>query len=701
MSATPRHKGSGPKPRQEPDPDRELVLVLERVRLRARLRAAWLRHVWTKEGEPGGRFGVTHAEADAVISDADSPAAEAAWVAGEAPLARVRRRLAAVEAGLAKNSGGRLALLDRLFGFTAGDMDLLHGCLAAAADPGITRLYAYLQDHSSRAYMTEELAVRLFGYRRSVPWGTDSAPFRWELIAERDAGPGEPRILSLDPQIRDWIAGRHELDRTLVGIAQLHAPRTPLHRWPVRRVSDFLIRAATEDGPVPVRVIVRGSRGTGRRTLAATVASEVGLHLLAVDAEAIEERHWGHVFLRAQRQAYLDVTALAWHGGNLSRRVWPKYPLPFPVQFVILEQGEVLPSVDGVVDYAVEMPPLTAEDRQRLWQEYLPASADWPPSHLTTVSDRYQGTAGEIVAAAKTGVATPQGAADALRTTGRGRLGELAQHLECPFTWDDLIVSDHVRATLADFVFEAGARGAFWEQPRPRRMFPQGRALIALLAGDPGVGKTMAAQVIAAALGLDLYRIDLSAVISKWVGETSQNIDRLLRRAAEGNVVLLFDEADALYSKRTTEMRDAQDRYVAMDTAHLMVAIENYSGVVVLSTNLKNNIDPAFLRRVRYVVDFARPDASQRVTIWSKVVTALAGEARAQTLEPDLQRLATAVDATGSQLKYAVLSATFMAARRGAPLAADDLVRGLNRELAKEGRVVSTREQGRLLGHAV
>src|SRR6185295_11737028 len=186
-----------------------------------------------------------------------------------------------------------------------------------------------------------------------------------------------------------------------------------------------------------------------------------------------------------------------------------------------------------------------------------------------------------------------------------------------------------------------------------RRLFPQGRGLIALLAGDPGVGKTMAAQVIAAQLGpLDLYRIDLAAIVSKWVGETSQNIDRLLRRAAEMNVVLLFDEAEAIYSKRSTEMRDAQDKYVAMDTAHLMVAIENYSGIVLLSTNLKNNIDPAFLRRLRYVVDFPRPDAAQRLEIWRRVVTGLAGEAAWPALASHVRRLAEQVDVTGSQIKY-------------------------------------------------
>jgi adenylate kinase family enzyme len=674
--------------------------VLERVRLRGRLRAAWLRHLWTLEGEPGGKFGVTHAEADAVMDDRDAPDKEATWLAGHAGIAKTRARLVTLEANPARTPGAQLSALDQRFGLGPGGMDLLHGCLAHAVDPGIGRLYAYLQDHASRTYLTEDLAVRLFGHGRTVPWTADSGIFRWELIAQHEIGPGEPRALLLDPQIRDWVLGRHELDRLLVGMARLHAVRAPLRRWPIQPAVELLKETLGDERRRPARVVVRGVRGSGRRTFAAAVAAELGLHLLTVDADAVDDRVWPGTFLRAQRQAYLDVTALAWSGESLSRRAWRRDPQPFPVQFLILEPGQAVPPLDGAVEHAVEMPPLTAAERERLWREHAPVVATWPAGQLTAVAERYQATPGEIEAAARTGVRTPDAAASALRHAGRGRLGDLAQQLDCPFTWDDLVVGDPVRATLEDLVFEARTRVAFWEQPQPRRLFPQGRGLIALLAGDPGVGKTMAAQVIAAQLGpLDLYRIDLAAIVSKWVGETSKHIDLLLRRAADMNVVLLFDEADALYAKRTSDVRDAQDKYVAMDTAHLMVAIESYTGVVLLSTNLKNNIDPAFLRRVRYVVDVPRPDARQRLEIWRKVITGLAGAMRTHALDRDLQRLAVDVDATGSQIKYAALAATFAAARREGPLGLADLLRGLNRELAKEGRAVSAREQERLLGH--
>ena len=179
--------------------------------------------------------------------------------------------------------------------------------------------------------------------------------------------------------------------------------------------------------------------------------------------------------------------------------------------------------------------------------------------------------------------------------------------LECPFAWDDLVVPDVLRETLKDIVFEAQTRGAFWEEENSRRMFPQGRGLMALLSGPPGTGKTMAAQVIAASLQHDLFRIDLSSVISKYVGETSQNLERILSRAADMDAVLLFDEADAMFSKRVTEVRDAQDKFANTDAAYLLQAIESFPGIAILATNQKNNIDPAFIRRLRFVIDFDKP----------------------------------------------------------------------------------------------
>jgi SpoVK/Ycf46/Vps4 family AAA+-type ATPase len=225
------------------------------------------------------------------------------------------------------------------------------------------------------------------------------------------------------------------------------------------------------------------------------------------------------------------------------------------------------------------------------------------------------------------------------------------------------------------------------------RLYPQGRGLVALLAGPPGTGKTMAAQVIAAEIGMDLLRVDLSAVVSKWVGETSQHLQKILSARVSRHAVLFFDEADALYGKRVEETRDAQDRYANMDISHLMVALENFDGVVLLASNLKGNIDGAFLRRIRHCVEFTRPDVAARKAIWQRVTSTLFPG----THNISLDQLAS-LEATGAQIKQAALSAAFAARRLACEPHTLLLAQMLAREMAKDGGGISARELTAALG---
>jgi SpoVK/Ycf46/Vps4 family AAA+-type ATPase len=220
---------------------------------------------------------------------------------------------------------------------------------------------------------------------------------------------------------------------------------------------------------------------------------------------------------------------------------------------------------------------------------------------------------------------------------------------------------------------------------------------VALFTGPPGTGKTMAAQVIARGLGLDLYRVDLSTVVSKYVGETAANIERILSEASATDVVLLFDEADGLFARRT-DVSDAHDRYANTDTGHLLQAIERYDGIVLLASNRKRNIDDAFARRLRYVLEFPLPDDGARLAIWQQVVGELAGPAVVATLQPTLARIASRLVMTGAQIKHAALTAIFHAERAGEPLGRSHVLRGVDAELMKEGRALSERELKQLEG---
>ena len=685
--------------------DPTLDLVLRRVRLRALRRAAWLRKLWAEEGESGGKLAVTHAEMDTHLAGLDSPEAEADWLATEPNVTAWNHELKEVEAALTADSESRLAQIQRIFSLSVEDIDIFQACLAQALDPSLARVYAYLHDHASRAYVSEELVARLFGHGRSGVWQATSPLARWELVQAREVAPGEPLLLACDPMLRDWLQGRQSLDPYLVGVATILPPLEALQDWPVEETVAFIKHLAYGETAGRVRVHVVGPPGSGRRTLAAAIAARLGLVLLAIDSDRVELEHWPRVYLRAQRQAYLDGVALAWSGEAVIQRPWPQKVASFPIQFLILEPGQVARYQPDLIEQHLEVPPLSLDERRQLWRHYVPSSAAWPHEAFEALVQRFRITVGEITAVARKEPAGPGQAAVLVREAARERLGKLAQLIECPFTWDDLVVPEHLRGILEDLVFEAGERVAFWERPEARRLFPQGRGLLALFSGPSGTGKTMAAQVIAASLGLDLFRIDLAAVVSKYVGETSQNLERILSRAQHMDVVLLFDEADALFGKRT-EIKDAHDRFANTDTNYLLQAIEDYRGVALLSTNKKDNIDTAFLRRIRYILDFPKPDAERRLLIWRRLVSELTGVERlkavdenGRTLGQTLEALATLVELTGAQIKYAVLAAIFAAKRDDQPPGLKHLLRGVDRELMKEGRTLSERERRRLNEH--
>ena len=206
----------------------------------------------------------------------------------------------------------------------------------------------------------------------------------------------------------------------------------------------------------------------------------------------------------------------------------------------------------------------------------------------------------------------------------------------------------------------------------------------------------MAAQIIAADLELDLFRIELATVVSKYIGETAKNLAQIFERAERLNAVLLFDEADALFSKRT-EVKDAHDRYANADTSYLLQQLEEYEGIAILASNKKQNVDPAFMRRLRYVFEFPRPSADERQLIWYQVIGELFDEQLIADLDGTIDKLARNIDLSGAQIKNTVLASSFIAKRQRQPLSLEHLIKGVERELNKDGRSLTAAEQQRLL----
>ncbi len=277
----------------------------------------------------------------------------------------------------------------------------------------------------------------------------------------------------------------------------------------------------------------------------------------------------------------------------------------------------------------------------------------------------------------------------AVRRLAGGHLDELAVRIRPRRTWKDLVLAPEAFAQAQELVARYRRRPTVYDEWGFSAVPSSG--ITALFAGPSGTGKTMTAEVLAADLGLDAYRIDLSQVVSKYIGETEKNLERIFTAATVGNVVLFFDEADALFGKRS-EVGDAHDRYANIEVSYLLQRLEQYDGLIVLATNLRKNMDDAFLRRIDVAIEFELPEPDQRRAIWERAfpTTAPMGDL-------DFEFLAERFDVAGGNISNAALAAAFLAADADVPIGMEHVVLGMKREFQKLGRLRTEREFDRYL----
>jgi SpoVK/Ycf46/Vps4 family AAA+-type ATPase len=272
----------------------------------------------------------------------------------------------------------------------------------------------------------------------------------------------------------------------------------------------------------------------------------------------------------------------------------------------------------------------------------------------------------------------------AARLYSNPRLSSLARKLQPRYRWEDIVLPvDQIRL-LHEIVNTVRQRPRVLDEWGVGRKLASSRGVTILFAGPPGTGKTMAAEVIADELGLDLYKIDLSTVVSKYIGETEKNLERIFNEAETSNAILFFDEADSLFGKRS-EVRDSHDRYANIEISYLLQRMEAYDGVTILATNLRANLDEAFTRRLQFAVDFPFPEEADRLRIWQ---TLFPTEVPC-TQDVDLALLARRFKLAGGNIRNIIVNAAFLAAADGGRVSMNHILHGTRRELQKMGRLVS------------
>jgi SpoVK/Ycf46/Vps4 family AAA+-type ATPase len=293
----------------------------------------------------------------------------------------------------------------------------------------------------------------------------------------------------------------------------------------------------------------------------------------------------------------------------------------------------------------------------------------------------------DIVRAAAMAPAGAEAVAEACRATLRVDSASLATPLARPYVWDDLVLPPSVRCHIEELEAQARLRWPVYEDWGFGRLCPMGRGITALFAGPSGTGKTMAAQVLARSLNMEIYRVDLAGVMSKYIGETEKNLRRVFDACERANVLLFFDEADALFGQRM-QVKDAHDRFANIEIDYLLQRMEQFDGIAILATNRKADIDSAFLRRVRFIVDFLPPAVAERRELWTRAIPSHApnGDELVDPLDWDL--LAQRLTMTGADIKSAAIGAAFLARSDGGRIGMTHVMRAARRELAKHGVVV-------------
>jgi hypothetical protein len=598
-----------------------------------------------------------------------------------------------------------LVILGERFGLSPFERNVLLLCAAMEFDTRIPSLCAQAQDDESRRYPTFALALALFP--ESATWDSLSPerPLRHYRLIEIHQPGAQPLItsaLTVDEWVVNYIKGSNYLDDRLahflvpVEVAEAEVGLPPSHRKAVESIVHSLEHAPQSERLPAIQLL--GVDGPSKRLVAWHTAAALGLHLYRMPAALLPQqaaeletlaRLWHRQVAMMPVCLYLDAREPESTGGQNENQPQPPVNrfLARGGGLVFLDAREAWPRLDRASLILDVVKPTPAE-QQNAWAEALGEIAGENPERL---SSQFNLNLAEIQQIAKKTLAEAGGLSeadaaeppsdqlwDACLTVTRPRLDALAHRLEPKATWDDIVLPESELEMLRHITNQVRQRNKVYEEWGFRRKMSYGLSVNALFTGESGTGKTMAAEVIANDLRLNLYRIDLSAVVSKYIGETEKNLSQLFDAAEDGGMMLFFDEADAIFGKRS-EVKDAHDRYANIEINYLLQRMESYRGLAILATNMKSALDTAFMRRLRFMVNFPKPGQPERKLIWQKSFTP---EVPVEALDYD--RLAR-FNFAGGSIHNIALNASFLAAQAGTPVTMPLVLKATRLEYTKHG----------------
>lgn len=628
--------------------------------------------------------------------------------------------------------------LSYLYNLTPFEIDCILICLAPELDLKYERLYAYLNNDVTKKKATVSLALKLLC--QSLEEETESRTFfsaqaplfknhLLDFFGEQQdmQSPLIARSLKLDDRIVNFLLEAREIDGRLKRIVTIVEPQERLSELIVaeevnERVSHLFRRLAKGKGkktalPHLTRSVfyLKGPYNNSQYETASAICKEQDLLLLVVDTESlpVEDISFESALNLILREALFQTAAVYFKSfdqvledgdkSNSKEKLFLKAINEFHgLTFLEGERDwkppfQMVPPSFFTLDFPV--PPYSI--RKDLWESHLKGHHNEKELDIPALANKFQFTRGQIADAVGTAInhSLSKGSRNShsmediyegCRLASNQKLSTLARKIEPRYGWTDIVLPEEKHNQLKDISSYVKYRNIVYGDWGFDKKLSLGKGLNALFHGPSGTGKTMAAEVVAKELALDLYKIDLSCVVSKYIGETEKNLNKIFKEAETSNAILFFDEADAIFGKRS-EVKDAHDRYANIEVAYLLQKMEEYDGIVILATNLLKNMDDAFVRRIHFSVEFPFPNDESRLRIWKSIFP----EEAPRDEDLDYEFLARKFKLSGGNIKNIVLSSAFFAAENSGKIKMKHIIMSTKKEFHKMGKLCMESDFGK------
>lgn len=613
-----------------------------------------------------------------------------------------------------------LPALSKIFHLSPFEENVLLICLAPELDLRYEKLYSYLQNDVTKKRPTVDLIIRLLyssirdRIRAREYFSNSSTLLSNRLIYFSNEDSSQlllSRSVRTDDKIIDFLLGTNEIDHRIKRHSFLVKPRRTLSELILadeitRPIAGLVKKYSNKNPPV---LYFRGPYGTGKKMAAEAISKELGVSLFVVDSKTLLKNESFEIREIIIREALLQDSLLYLedfdslfsdeNAGNAAKyiiRELDRYP-----GWIILsgeadiELGSILKD-RGFISFGFKMPSYL--HRKELWKSLMNGNIS-NDVDIGALAGKFNFSGGlikdAITASQNISIAKNKGSKlstedlfEGCRAQSNKKLISFARKIESTNTWDDIFLPDDTKKQLNEVCGYIKYKGTIYAEWGFDKKLSLGKGLNVLFSGPSGTGKTMVAGIIANEVKLDLYKIDLSNVVSKYIGETEKNLSRIFKEAETTNAIIFFDEADALFGKRS-EVRDSHDRYANIEINYLLQKMEEYEGIVILASNFSNNIDEAFLRRLHFKINFPSPDEKLREKIWRNIF-------------PGKTPLADNIDysflsmfkITGGNMKNIALSAAFLAADDCGVIKMEHIIKGTQREFQKIGKLCTKEDFG-------